>query len=114
VELYGDLDVFREQIVDLGMEYGITVGRYTAMVLTAYDVSEEASIDDLAGTYPTPIPTDPWQPAEPCTPGPTPTATAGPAAAFNPSLSIVTGAVGVGVTLFVGAVLLISRSRRGL
>ena len=42
VDLHGDLDIYREQIVALGMQYGITVGGYTAMVLTAYDVDAES------------------------------------------------------------------------
>ena len=109
VTLHGDLEIYRDQIVALGMQYGITVGGFTAMVLTAYDVDsdsiEEGTLGDLTGTF--------CAPAVPSYPSPGATATAAPPAAFDPVL------VGGPVSIFIGAavviifVLLISRFRRG-
>ena len=109
VKADGNLEIYRNEIVALGMQYGITVGGYTAMVLTAYDVDsdsiEEDTLDDLSGTY--------SAPAVPSYPIANPTATPAPVAAFDPVL------MGGPFTIFIGAagviilVLLISRFRRG-
>jgi hypothetical protein len=37
--MYGENDTLRNEIVQLGMYYGIAIAGYTAMVLTAYDAS---------------------------------------------------------------------------
>jgi len=105
----GDTDALRSQIVSLGMRYGIAIADYTAMVLTAYDaesseeVPEETTTDD--GRFDSPPPAA------------TPTATAAPApgpVAFDSTLGIVSGWVGLLIVLGIGAiVLLISRHWRG-
>ena len=54
VQLYGENETLKNEIVQLGMHYGIIVGEYTALILTAYDVDIEYS--DLyrgIGTYTT-------------------------------------------------------------
>ena len=40
VSQLGENETLRNQIVDIGMEYGIAISGYTAMVLTAYDDAE--------------------------------------------------------------------------
>jgi len=55
--LHGDNDTLRNEIVQLGMYYGIAIADYTAMVLTAYDASAagEGTLDSVYayGTIPT-------------------------------------------------------------
>jgi len=48
--LHGENDTLRNEIVQLGMYYGIAIAGYTAMVLTAYDASS-AGEGTLVGVY---------------------------------------------------------------
>jgi Ca-activated chloride channel family protein len=47
VILHGENDTLRNEIVGLGMYYGLAIAGYTAMVLTAYDASTSEITDDL-------------------------------------------------------------------
>ncbi|MEE9540595.1 MAG: hypothetical protein V3V85_03760, partial [Candidatus Thorarchaeota archaeon] len=53
--LHGENDTLRNEIVQLGMYYGIAIAGYTAMVLTAYDASStgEGTLDGFYGYVPT-------------------------------------------------------------
>lgn len=103
VQLYGENETLREMIVGVGMQYGIAIGGYTAIALTAYESSstEEAY---AATTY-----TCTTTATQPTT---LPATYPAPPAAFD---SLLVGSVGIFgfVGLFVGIVLLISRNRRG-
>ncbi|MHA2026844.1 MAG: VWA domain-containing protein [Candidatus Thorarchaeota archaeon] len=107
---HGETDALRNQIVGMGMQYGIAIADYTAMVLTAYDTetTEETTTEpDYTAT--------PTYAAPPYATG-TYTAIPGPAgiAAFDSTLGIVSGAIGLLGILGLGTiVLLISRYRRG-
>jgi hypothetical protein len=108
VMLHGDLEIYRDQIVALGMQYGITVGGYTAMVLTAYDVDSESIEEGALDSYSGAPRAAPIAPSYPVTATPAPAA-----AALDPTLGIVSGALGLGAVLLVGLVFFIARSRRG-
>jgi len=103
IKLHGENETLRSQITSIGMQYGIAVGGYTAMVLTAYDTSsiEEDPVDDY--TYPSPSP-----PATHIT-------YAAPIAppAFDSSLNIVSSSMVFGILGLVVIILLVSRNRRG-
>lgn len=112
VSLEGDTDELRSQIVSIGMRYGIAIADYTAMVLTAYDaesVEEEESGEGYLDSNP------PATPTATITAAPAPTAyTAAPPAAFDSTLSTVSGMVGIVVVLGIGLVgFFLSRHRRG-
>ncbi len=53
--LHGENDTLRNEIVQLGMYYGIAIAGYTAMVLTAYDASSagEGTLDGIYLNAPT-------------------------------------------------------------
>jgi hypothetical protein len=110
VALGGETDDLRSQIVSLGMRYGIAIADYTAMVLTAYDVEEVPDDTRTDSPYSPPPGTTATYTAPPAA-----TATPPPGAvAFDSTLSIVSGAVGVLIVLGAGTiVLLISKYRRG-
>ncbi|MBN2228231.1 MAG: VWA domain-containing protein [Candidatus Thorarchaeota archaeon] len=55
IQLHGENSSLRDEIVSIGMYYGIIVQGYTALILTAYDVNEESSSD--YGIYPAPVAT---------------------------------------------------------
>lgn len=115
VEKSGDSDTLRRQIVGIGMQYGIAIADYTAMVLTAYDdESSEEPPDDDSGT----LDGDPYAtpPAHTASPAPTtataPTPTPAPApAALDPLLMSPVFFYGLIGTVLV--VLLLSKLRRG-
>ncbi|MFW9767400.1 MAG: VWA domain-containing protein [Candidatus Thorarchaeota archaeon] len=107
----GDTDELRSQIVSIGMRYGLAIAGYTAMVLTAYNAESTEEVPDVPDTDATYT-----QPPASTYNGP-PRATATPPAApvaFDSTLSIVSGSIGVVCVLSIGAIiLLISRHRRG-
>lgn len=108
---HGETDALRNQIVDMGMQYGIAIADYTAMVLTAYDADsiEESTTTD--GTYTT---TGPPRADPPDATTGTYAATPAPSGAFDSTLSVVAGAFGLIGILGLGTiVLLISKYRRG-
>ena len=109
VALHGNLEIYRDQIVALGMQYGITVGGYTAMVLTTYDVDssvEEGTLDGSSGTYRAPaVPTS--------SPGTYAAVTAAPSAAPALDPVLFGGTFPIVVIGVIVIVLLISRFRRG-
>lgn len=96
--LHGENDTLRNQIVQLGMYYGIAIAGYTAMVLTAYDASSTGE-GTLEGGYVY-----------------APTATAAPPAQlpadFAMGITMLVPILLCGVGLVV-IVLLISKFRRG-
>jgi len=103
IGIYGENETLRNQITRIGMEYGIAVGGYTAMVLTAYDASslEEDPVGDY--TYPS---------APPPAATNIPTQAAPPPAAFDATLSISSSSILFGAFGLVVIVLLVSRNRR--
>jgi Ca-activated chloride channel family protein len=98
VDEQGETDSLRNQIVDLGMQYGIAIEDYTAMVLTAYEAefAEEPT-------------TDTAYPQAPPRATATPTATPGPVA-FEAAMPIMPSFIGI--ISIVMIVLLISKFRR--
>ncbi|MHA2221562.1 MAG: VWA domain-containing protein [Candidatus Thorarchaeota archaeon] len=105
----GENDTLRNQIVDLGMQYGIAIEDFTAMVLTAYDV-ESVEKPTTEPDYSSPGTYSTYQP--PAATG-TPTATyfAG-APAMDSTLSVVAGAVGFIVLVGIGTIVLLNSRRR--
>ena len=58
VSQHGENETLRMQIVNVGMQYGIAISGYTAMVLTAYDdaePTEETPDETIQSTTPPPI-----------------------------------------------------------
>lgn len=103
IGIHGENETLRNQITRIGMEYGIAVGGYTAMVLTAYDASssEEDPVDD--STYPS---------APPPAATNIPTQAAPPPVAFDSTLSIFSSSILFGAFGLVVIVLLVSRNQR--
>lgn len=89
VELEGVTDSVRQEITTLALQYGIVVGGYTALLVTAYDVDNEENEDDdtkePAATTTTTAGAIPSYPTVPSTTCPT-TAPAPPPPAFDPLL----------------------------
>ena len=103
----GETPELREEIVNLGMNYGIIVEGYTALLITTDEpvTTEDPVTGTAEPTMPPPVPTPTTYTAY----NPAPTATA-PAstyfavgAALDPLLIGVVGGVGVG---FIGVILL--------
>jgi hypothetical protein len=107
IQLNGESEVLRNQIIRLGMLYGIAVEGFTAIVLTAYDASSVNENTDGA-TY-TNTPPATYSYGNP----PATAASPPPGAAFDPALGVGAEGVVFSMILLVGIVLLISRSRRG-
>ena len=96
----GDNDILRDEIVSLGMYYGIAVADYTAMVLTAYDASTGGEYLDSSGRWlaaPAPYPAPPG---------------AYPPPEFD-SVILGPGALLIGAAGVIAIVLFIFRRRRG-
>ncbi len=110
VSQHGENETLRKQIVDIGMQYGIAISGYTAMVLTAYDdaePTEETPDETIQSTTPPPATgTYTYPPV-------TATGTAGYAAAPPAAdMTLASTASFFGLFAIVTIVLLISKYRR--
>lgn len=120
VHLEGETPALRQEIICLGMRYGIIVEGYTALLITTDDVEETTTTDETTstntdtGTYTTPAPTGTYTTAPPGTTA-TGTIAAGtgspPAfdATLNPLLIGLGGMIGV---LVAGALISIIHWKR--
>ncbi len=80
INLEEETSVLENEIISLGLEYGIIVKGYTALILTAYDIEAETSEESTTDTYLPPA----------TTPYPTATGSWGTPPAFfdNPSMML--------------------------
>jgi uncharacterized protein YegL len=99
VELQGVTESLRSEITDLALYYGIVVGGYTAILVTAYDVDKDAEEDDqptepaaTATTTRSAVPTYPAPTTTQTTTNPPATA---PPPAIDPLIVGVPGFLGV-------------------
>ncbi|MFW9982387.1 MAG: VWA domain-containing protein [Candidatus Thorarchaeota archaeon] len=105
----GDSETLRNQIVNIGMQYGIAIADYTAIVLTAYDDESSDEVphdDDGSGT----LDGDPYYTPPAYTATPPATIATAPAEAMDPSLMSPVFFYGLIGTILI--VLLLSKFRR--
>ncbi len=107
VSIHGDNEILRSQLVNIGMQYGIAIAGYTAMVLTTYcEYLPQDDADDSDSIYPPPsyINAPVTATAAPGTP---------PPVAFDTSLRLSLPSLAIICMVgLIALVFIISRSRR--
>jgi len=109
INLEGETLALREEIVNLGMNYGIIVEGYTALLITTDDpITTEDPVTESSSTYiPPPAATYTAYPAMPTGTAATGIPIAG--ATFDASLSMLSGAFGLTIVIVAAVLILIWR-----